>query len=148
MRSNDASASVPAHVNDVHLLGVLAACELRALPSGDELLTFRLTVRRPAPSRARPARDGAPARRAATVDAIDCVASGARVAKLVQECPVGEVLEITGSMQRRFWRSPAGPASTYQVEAVSARRVRAAKKRGRNTAPTIGQSDGSAPSTA
>lgn len=128
--SIDAGETVAAHINEVRLVGELAACEMRKLPSGDQLLAFRLTVRRRPPARPKVA-DGAPGRRVPTVDAIACVAASARVAKTVQQCPIGEVLEIGGSIQRRFWRSPVGPASAYQVQALSARRIRAAATRRR-----------------
>lgn len=134
MASTEQLDSVPndhaamGHVNEVRLLGVLAGTELRALPSGDELLTFRVTVRRPPP----PARSRAgvsPTRRAPSVDAIECIAGTPAAVRAIRRCTVGEAIEITGRLQRRFWRSAAGPASTYQVEASAVRRLRGERSR-------------------
>lgn len=128
-------ADGPAHLNDVHLIGVLASVEVRTLPSGDELLGFRVTVRRPPPvprgRRAAPV--DAPVRRVPTVDAIECIAGTPAAARGVRRCEPGDIVEVSGRLQRRFWRSPAGPASTYQVEAASARRVPGARSRQRST---------------
>jgi single-strand DNA-binding protein len=121
-----------AHVNEVRLIGELAAIEPRTLPSGDELLTFRLTVRRPTagPGRASRFADDRPARRVATSDALACLAGTARVASSLQRCAVGDLVEAVGRLQRRFCRSAAGPASAYQVEVLALRRL---SPRGRAT---------------
>jgi single-strand DNA-binding protein len=39
------------------------------------------------------------------------------------------VVEVSGSLRRRFWRTPAGPASRYEVEVNAIRRVRASGSR-------------------
>jgi single-strand DNA-binding protein len=94
-------------VNQVVLRGRLAAPPLiRVLPSGDELSTFRVTVRRP------------PDRRAA-VDSIDCVTSRARASRTVRAAEPGSTIAVTGRLQRRFWRTPSGPASRYEVDVVT-----------------------------
>lgn len=103
------SSSAPRANNEVFLRGVLAAVPVvRELPSGDELLSFRLTVRRPANDR-RP------------VDSIDCCAVLVRARRTVAGARPGSELEVAGSLQRRFWRTPAGPASRYEVLVNSAR---------------------------
>lgn len=95
--------------NVVLLRGRLAADPvLRTLPSGDELCAFRLTVARPPGERVR-------------VDSIDCAATAARVRRTLLRAVPGDVLEIRGGLRRRFWRSPAGLASRYEVVADAAR---------------------------
>jgi single-strand DNA-binding protein len=103
--------------NEVLLVGRLAAPpEERELPSGDALSTFRLVVDRPPP-----ARGAGP--RGATVDTLDCVVRGGRLRRAAQGWRSGDVLEVQGSLRRRFFRTPSGTGSRYEVELVSARRV-------------------------
>jgi single-strand DNA-binding protein len=95
--------------NQVFLRGRLGApAQLRELPSGDTLCSFRVTVPRPPGSRAR-------------VDSIDCAATTARVRRVLDRAQQGDELELTGRLQRRFWRSATGLASKYEVEVQSAR---------------------------
>jgi single-strand DNA-binding protein len=113
-------------VNHVTLRGRLADPPVeRELPSGDILVTFRLTVPRPAGDRVR-------------VDSIDCVASAAGVRRVLGRAAAGEELELEGSLRRRFWRSPNGPASRYAVEASAVRRTatRAGRRGGASRART------------
>ncbi|MBN9620345.1 MAG: single-stranded DNA-binding protein [Actinobacteria bacterium] len=99
-------------VNQIYLRGRLAAPPLvRELPSGDVLAAFRLTVDREPASRVR-------------VDSIDCIAIRPRVRQRLSKATAGELLEVEGSLRRRFWRSPTGPASRYAVEVESLRRCR------------------------
>lgn len=105
-------------VNEVRLVGRLSAePEARALPSGDELTTWRLVVDRVG-TPARPAGGRAP-----TVDTIDCVAHKPSLRRLASRWAPGDVLEVTGALRRRFWRAPHGPASRYEVEVTSAKKV-------------------------
>jgi single-strand DNA-binding protein len=102
------------HRNEVLLVGRLAA-EPRTvtLPSGDELATWRLVVSRPAASHGPP------------VDTLDCVADRAPARRTVAQTPAGELLEVQGSLRRRFYRSAdGGAASRYEVLATRVRRVR------------------------
>jgi single-strand DNA-binding protein len=111
MRDNDAEIADPP-LNHVSLRGRLADVPVeRPLPSGDILLTFRLTVPRPPGERVR-------------VDSIDCVASAAGVRRILGRAQPGEELAIEGALRRRFWRSPGGPASRYAVDVQSVRRMR------------------------
>jgi hypothetical protein len=51
----------------------------------------------------------------------------------------GEVLEVSGSLRRRFWRTGTGiPTSRYEVDVVSARKA----KGGAMTKPTVTKSKG------
>ena len=85
---------------------------LRTLPSGDELVSFRITVARPPGERVR-------------VDNIDCASTRSPVRRAAIRCHAGDMVELTGSLRRRFWRSPAGsPASRYEVEVITLSRER------------------------
>lgn len=109
----------PAHLNEVRLVGRLAAARAtKELPSGDVLVTFRLVVDRdPARRRAAPAQ-------APTVDTLDCVTWKPDVARRIEAIPPGETVAVEGALRRRFWRTPAGPSSRSEVEVVRARRAR------------------------
>lgn len=115
--------------NEVVLVGRLAAVpELRTLPSGDVLASFRLVVGRPPGVSGRPARM-VPAR-TATVDTLDCVTWRAKVRRAAVGWEPGDVVEVSGSLRRRFWRAGAGTASRCEVEVAGARRLhRAGAKR-------------------
>ena len=81
--------------NEVFLRGRLAAePEIRTLPSGDEIVTFRLTVPRSDPGAGR-----------ARVDSIDCAAGLVRVRRCLERAEPGDQLEVSGSLHRRFWRT-------------------------------------------
>ena len=111
-RSTQQDRTPPA--NEVRLRGRLAAePEARELPSGDEVVTFRLIVDRP---RARA--------RAATVDTIDCTVWAAALRSRVVGWLPGDVLRVQGSLRRRFWKSPQGSRSRYDVEVIKASRER------------------------
>jgi single-strand DNA-binding protein len=116
----DASTQSTCDDNQVFLRGRLAAAPtMRTLPSGDELLAFRLTVSRPPGERA-------------SVDSLDCATTKARVLRTLSRADPGDEVEVTGSLHRRFWRSPTGLGSRYEVAVVSARlssRRRAARPR-------------------
>lgn len=101
-------------VNRVELEGRLpAVAESRTLPSGDQIVTFRVVVRR-AP--------GSPA--GATVDTLDCVAWSRGLGERVLRWPAGSRVAVEGSLRRRFWRTPAGVASRTEVQVERARLVR------------------------
>jgi single-strand DNA-binding protein len=107
------SAAVIDPENSVFLRGVFAGeAILRTLPSGDELCSFRITVARPPGARAR-------------VDSIDCSSTGAAVRRGALRCQPGDVVEVKGSLRRRFWRGPAGgPSSRYEVEVTNLKNFR------------------------
>jgi single-strand DNA-binding protein len=99
--------------NDVRLTGRLpAAPEERELPSGDPVWTFRLVVRRAEGSG-----------RVATVDTLDCAAYAAAAVRSVRSWQPGDVVSIEGTLRRRFWRTPTGPRSRYEVEVSRVRRL-------------------------
>ena len=98
------------HRNDVHIVGRLStAAEQRDLPSGDQVVTWRLVVNRESERRG--------------VDVIDCAAFAARVRRAAVKWQPGEVIEIEGALRRRFWRSSGGTASRFEVEVNRASRA-------------------------
>lgn len=115
-RADEVQEGPTGPMNEVLLRGRLAAAAApRTLPSGDVIVTWRLVVDRAPPAR--------PAPRAATVDTIDCVTGRADLRRRSAQWQPGDVLEVVGALRRRFWRSPVGPASRTEVEAVSVRRA-------------------------
>jgi single-strand DNA-binding protein len=114
----EAGAEAPEPVNEVRLAGrISAGPEERVLPSGDVLWTFRIVVPRPPASRAG-VRAG--------VDALECAVWGGRVRRSVAGWGEGDLVEVTGAMRRRFFRTAAGAASRVEVEVTSGRLIRRA----------------------
>ena len=106
-----------ASCNEVRLVGRLSATpEPRELPSGDHLVSFRVVVDRPASRRS-------PGGRAVTIDTLECVVWTSALRKAAVAWHPGDVLELEGALRRRFWRTPGGPSSRYEVEVNRARRV-------------------------
>ncbi len=102
------------HENVVHLVGRLAtAPEAREMPSGDQAVTWRLVVDRPVPDRR------------GRVDTLACVAWLAPARRAALKWQAGDIIELDGALRRRFWRTPGGPVSRYEVEVRKARRVTA-----------------------
>lgn len=110
--SNDSTMSI----NVVRLVGRLSAApETRELPSGDEIVTFRLVVRRSAAARRRSKQ---------VVDTIECSAWRAPVKRSVLCLGAGTQVDVVGELRRRFTRSGGGAVSWVSVEVDSLRRVR------------------------
>ena len=94
---------------------------VRVLPSGDELVSWRLVV-------GRDNRGLSPSgRQLPTVDTIDCVAFKAGVRRVANRWVGGEVIEVRGELRRRFWRGAAGAASRCEVEVLQIKRIGAAR---------------------
>lgn len=112
------SASGPGDVvNSVVLRGrVSAEPEVRELPSGDELVTFRLIVTRA------PRRNGGGVGERTTVDVIDIACWSARTRRSARTLMPETVVRVEGALRRRFFRTGGGAASRYEVEASSVRR--------------------------
>lgn len=110
--------------NQVFLRGRLADSAIfRELPSGDVLAVFRVTVARPAGDRAR-------------VDSIECASVKPKVHRTLSRAEAGDELEVAGSLHRRFWRTPTGPASRYAVDVDSVRLTKAGRRDGASRART------------
>ena len=100
--------------NDVVLRGRLSApAELRTLPSGDTLVSFRIVVRRP----------GTPAARGQSVDVLSCISYDRALQRRVAAWQPGDVVEVEGALQRRFWRTGGGTASVCEVNCRRGRKV-------------------------
>src|SRR3954447_1643206 len=99
-----------------------AAPEIRVLPSGDEITTWRLLVV------ARDVVEGRPGQ-----DTLDCTAWTARARKAAAAWDAGDVVEVEGALRRRFWKTPAALASRCEIEVSRVRRVSKAAPRQRKT---------------
>lgn len=109
------------HQNQVALTGrVSGTPEARTLPSGDEIVTFRLVVRRTRPRRG-------PARSTQTVDTIECVAWTSRLRRTCARLQDGAIVSVTGELRRRFRRGGGGAQSWYAVELATCSRSPAAQ---------------------
>lgn len=108
----------PGSQNSVRLLGrVSVEPETRKLPSGDELVSFRLIVRRPA---SRP--DGGAGERT-KVDVIDIACWSAATRRAARALRPDTHVQVDGALRRRFFKTGGGAASRYEVEATSVRRT-------------------------
>jgi len=100
--------------NYVRLRGRLSAAPSeKELPSGDSVWTFRVVVPR-----------AAPYRRKQRVDALECAVWTGRVLRSVASWHEGDVVEVTGSLRRRFFKTAAGTVSRVEVEVESGRVIR------------------------
>ena len=107
----EATADSGGSVNQVIVGGrVSGTPEQRELPSGDTVVQLRLVVSRPV-SRQAAGRGGA------TVDTIDVACWTKALQRKAVRLKSGDLVTVRGALRRRFWRSPAGPASRYEVEA-------------------------------
>ncbi len=104
--------------NVVELRGrVSSAPTERGLPSGALITTFRVSVPR--------ARTPMTAGSTQTSDWFDCVAWTARNRRSVGGWVVGDEVELTGALRRRFFRAGDGATTRLEVEVLTARRARA-----------------------
>lgn len=110
-----------AGLNEVHLVGrVSAPPERRVMPSDDELVSFRLVVDRgPSPKVTSD-------RRRPTVDVIDIACWSARTRRSALKLQPDDVVRVTGSLRRRFWKAGGAAVSRHEVEAASLCKVRVA----------------------
>lgn len=99
--------------NRVRLVGRLSTDPHETvLPSGDRVVSVRVVVAR-----------GPRERRPPTVDTIDCAIWTAALRRRALRWAAGDVVLIDGRLRRRFWRTPTGPASRYEVEVTAGRRM-------------------------
>lgn len=96
-------------LNDLLLRGrVSVPATVKELPSGDKVVEFRLIV-------SRIDRDG--------VDTLDIAAWSGKTRKTALSLKSDEWIEVSGSVHRRFWQSPTGLASRWQIEASEISRL-------------------------
>jgi single-strand DNA-binding protein len=106
--------------NDVHLVGRLTGTPTVVdLPSGDELVTFRISVPRGVQA-------GGSAAGSATqrVDSVPCTAWSPRVRRSVMTWRAGDLVEVSGAVRCRFYQAGGATRSRVEVEASSARIIR------------------------
>lgn len=104
--------------NTVELRGRVSSAPLeRELPSGAVITTFRMSV----PRARTPMTSGS----AQTSDWVDCAAWSARSRRSVGGWAVGDQVEVTGALRRRFYRVGEGATTRLEVEVLGARRARA-----------------------
>ena len=109
VKSSTEDEVVDHSLNDVLLRGrVSAVATTKELPSGDKVVEFRLIV-------TRDEREG--------VDTLDIAAWSAKSRKTALALKPDQWVEISGSIHRRFWQSPGGLASRWQVEAIEISRI-------------------------
>jgi single-strand DNA-binding protein len=102
-------AKIDLSLNDLLLRGrVSAPATVKELPSGDKVVEFRLII-------SRIDRDG--------VDTLDIAAWSGKTRKTALSLKSDEWIEVSGSVHRRFWQSPAGLASRWQIEASEISRL-------------------------
>jgi hypothetical protein len=105
----DSDLKIDYSLNDLLLRGrVSAPATSKELPSGDKVVEFRLII-------TRSEREG--------VDTLDIASWSAKSRKIALTLDSDEWVEISGSIRRRFWQSPAGVASRWQVEATEILRL-------------------------
>ena len=96
-------AEIDYSLNDLLLRGrVSAQATSKELSSGDKVVEFRLII-------TRTEREG--------VDTLDIAAWSAKSRKIALTLEGDEWVEISGAIHRRFWQSPTGVASRWQIEA-------------------------------
>jgi single-strand DNA-binding protein len=106
-----------ADVNEVLLTGrVSGVPEERELPSGDRVVQLRLVVRRAARGPVGGSR--------ASVDTIDLSCWTRPLQRKALRLGAGDRVTVHGALRRRFWRSPGGPSSRYEIEVTGLDRHR------------------------
>ena len=123
--SPDPSTAVPEipapeqSANVVRLRGrVSATPEARMLPSGDEVVSFRLIVPRSA---------AALRRSKQRVDTIECSAWTARLRRSVRRLDAGDAITVTGELRRSFRRGGGGATSWVTVDLDTCERTAGAQ---------------------
>lgn len=107
-------------VNDVRLVGRLTGEPVVVeLPSGDVLVTFRVSV-----PRVQSGGGGAAQAPAKRVDSVPCTAWTPRLRRSIATWRAGDLVEITGAVRCRFFQAGGATRSRVEVEAVSARIMR------------------------
>lgn len=103
-------------VNEVRIVGRVSQQPAeRVMPSGDVVWTFRVVVPRPAGTQGRK-----------QVDALDCAAWTGRARRSVATWGIDDLVEVTGAVRRRFFRTGEGAASRFEVEMAAGRVIRRA----------------------
>ncbi|HET7682805.1 MAG TPA: single-stranded DNA-binding protein [Marmoricola sp.] len=115
--AKDAGAEPDDFGNEVLLRGrVRSDAELRELPSGTALVTLRVVVPRSQPD---------PSGRKAS-DWVDCAVWSARLRARLGGWRAGDLVEVRGSLRRRFYRAGGDTGTRLEVEVSGGRMLRRA----------------------
>ena len=113
------SGDLEVATNDVRLVGRLSAePSVVELPSGDALVTFRISVPRASPPR------GAGTGKGQRVDSVPCTAWSPRLRRTILAWRPGDLVEVSGAVRCRFYQVGGATRSRVEVEASSARIIR------------------------
>ncbi len=80
----------------------------KELPSGDKVVEFRIII-------SRESRGG--------VDTLDIAAWSSKTRRSALTLKEGQWVEIQGAIHRRFWQTPTGVASRWQVESSAITKI-------------------------
>jgi single-strand DNA-binding protein len=113
-------------LNEVVLRGrVSGDPQVRELPSGTTLVSFRLVLTRE--------RTPMTASSKVVSDWVECSAWGARVRKQAAGWHDGDQVEVRGALRRRYYRAGDQSRSSVEVEMLGGRLVRRATANGRES---------------
>jgi single-strand DNA-binding protein len=116
-----AQESGPEARNCVSLAGRVSSAPVeRELPSGSQVVTFRLVMPRE--------QTAMTAKSKQVSDWVDCAAWNGRARRTVGAWQVDDRVEIEGALRRRFFRGADGASSRVEVEVLTARRVARAER--------------------
>jgi len=109
-----------AHQRMTHSSGTIvgrlgSVSEERELPSGDIVTSFTVIVDRTGASRRRATR-GASSAGPRQVDAIPCQAFTAVLRRRIARLEGGTLVEVVGTLRRRFWRAGTALGSAMEVD--------------------------------
>ena len=108
-KQSEIGGDIDLSLNDVLLRGrVTGEAVEKELPSGDKVSEFRIVI-------SRSDRDG--------VDTLDIAVWAAGLRRRAHSFKRDEWIEVSGSIRRRFWQSPTGLASRWQIEAKELTRL-------------------------
>ena len=114
------SGDLEVATNDVRLAGRLTGePTVVELPSGDALVTFRISVPRATPRAA-----SSSAVKGQRVDSVPCTAWSPRLRRSILSWRAGDLVEVSGAVRCRFYQAGGATRSRVEVEATSARIIR------------------------
>ena len=114
------SGDLEVATNDVRLVGRLSAePAVVELPSGDALVTFRISV-----PRASPPVPGSGTTKGQRVDSVPCTAWSPRLRRSILAWRAGDLVEVSGAVRCRFYQAGGATRSRVEVEATSAKIIR------------------------
>lgn len=126
------------HRNAIAVVGDLVSpVEPRIRPDGQEVLSFRVSVRVPAVDQGNVGttvdrRDSGPTSRR---DVLDCVVTTPALRRRLEQYQPGDVIEIDGALRHRFWNASGRVQSRYEIDVLRLKRL--ARDRTSRTAPAV-----------